>query len=423
VRIVLQNEPLKQRRNEVKMIISLRSLSYENLKKQLMPDDKIVIISCDTCVKACGIGGLTMMSRLEEMLETDGYNILGKDLISIGCAVNLVERHRTDEKKKEMYDAATVIIPLICEDGLLGVKYVFKDKKVICMAKTVGIGNFTMDRGTVLTHPFESTGLPKNSNGYALSEVAEKLNLFSGFFDEKEIDEKQKKHVNLTINGLHIIARKDQNLLTVCNENKIDLPHLCFHDDLSEYGACRLCMVKIKGRKDFAAACCTHVQEGMEVITEDEELNICRRIILELLMASGHHNCLTCSKGIPNPMVSCELQGLIRQAGIDKCRYEESTETKPEDDSSPVIYYDPNKCILCGRCVRACQEISGLSNLGFINRGDTTVVAAGFNVEINQSACAACMACVNVCPTGALNEKLVYYSGADWTPSKKYMSL
>jgi len=280
-----------------------------------------------------------------------------------------------------------------------------------------------MDRGAVLTHPFESTGLPENPNGYALSEVAEKLNLYSGFFDEKEISEKQKEQITLTINGQKIAALKNQNLLTVCMENKIDLPHLCFHDDLTEYGACRLCLVKIKGRKDFAAACCTHVEEGMEVLTEDEELDKCRRVILELLMASGHHNCLTCSKGVPTPMASCELQGLIRQAGIHESRYEESTETKPEDNSSPVIFYDPNKCILCGRCVRACQEISGLSNLGFVNRGNQTVVAAGFNTEINQSACAACMACVNVCPTGALNEKVVYFSGPGWTSSSKYMSL
>ncbi|QNK39916.1 2Fe-2S iron-sulfur cluster-binding protein [Caproicibacter fermentans] len=405
------------------MIISLRSLSYENLKKQLVPEDKIVIISCDTCVKACGIGGSAMMSKLADMLVADGYHVLGKDLISIGCTVNLVEKHRNDIKKKDMYDAATVVIPLICQDGLEGVEYVFKDKKVICIAKTVGIGNFTMDRGAVLTHPFESTGLPENPNGYALSEVAEKLNLYGGFFDEKEFSEKQKEHVTLTINGQKISALKNQNLLTVCMENKIDLPHLCFHDDLTEYGACRLCLVKIKGRKDFAAACCTHVEGGMEVLTEDKELDNCRRVILELLMASGHHNCLTCSKGVPTPMASCELQGLIRQAGIHESRYEESTETKPEDDSSPVIYYDPNKCVLCGRCVRACQEISGLSNLGFVNRGDKTVVAAGFNTEINQSACAACMACVNVCPTGALNEKVVYFSGANWTPSRKYMSL
>jgi len=405
------------------MIISLRSASYDDLKRQLSPEDQIVILSCDTCVKACGIGGTAMMGRLEGMLKADGYNVLGKDLISIGCTVNLVEKHRYDIKKKEMYDAATAIIPLICQDGFEGVKYVFNDKKVISITKTVGIGNFTMDRGAVLTHPFESTGLPQNSDGYTLPEVAQKLKLYSDFFDEKEAEEQQKEYVTLTINGQKVTALKNQNLLSVCKENGIDLPHLCFHEELSEAGVCRLCLVKLKGMKDLMAACCTHVKEGMEVVTEDEELNACRRIILELIMASGHHNCLTCSKGVPTPMASCELQGLIRQAGIDKSRYTEDAEVLPEDDSSPVIFYDPNKCILCGRCVRACEEISGLCNLGFINRGAKTVVAAGLNTKINQSACAACMACVNVCPTGALNEKVVHFSGIDWTPSKMYMEL
>lgn len=405
------------------MIISLRSLSYEDLKKQLFPQDKIVILSCDTCVKACGIGGSAMMTRLGDMLKADGYNVLGKDLISIGCTVNLVEKHKDDIKKKEMYDAATVIIPLICEDGLEGVKYVFKDKRIIHLAKTVGIGNFTMDNGAVLTHPFEDTGLSSNPDGYTLTEVAQKLKLFSSFFEEKEVVEQQQEYVALTINGQKIKALRNQNLLTICKENEINLPHLCFHDELSEYGACRLCLVKIKGIKDLVPACCTHVQEGMEVITEDEELEACRRILLELIIASGHHNCLTCSKGVPTPMASCELQGLIREAGIDKSRYEEDTELLLEDNSSPVIYYDPNKCILCGRCVRACEEVAGLCNLGFVNRGEKTLVAAGLNTEINQSACAACMACVNVCPTGALNEKVVYFSGTNWIPSKKYMIL
>lgn len=290
------------------MIISLRALSYADLQKQLLPEDKIVIISCDTCIKACGIGGFKMMNKLEGMLKADGYNVLGKDLISIGCTVNLIEKHRNDSKKKEMFDTATVIISLVCEDSFEGVQYVFNDKKVISIAKTVGIGNFTMDRGAVLTQPFESIELDSNPDGYTLSEVAQKLNLFSSFFDEKDKEESIKEYIKLTINGQMITAVKDQNLLAVCKENGINLPHLCFHEDLSEFGACRLCLVKIKGVKEFAAACCTHVQGGMEIITEDEELKDCRRIVLELIMASGQHNCLTCSKGVPTPMASCELQ-------------------------------------------------------------------------------------------------------------------
>lgn len=402
------------------MIISLRSISYDDLKKQLSKDDKIVIISCNTCVVSCGVGGKQNMSTLEGMLNADGYNVIGKDLISIGCTLNLVEKHRQDIKKKEMYDAATTIIPLICENGLKGVEYVFSDKKVISITKTLGTGNFTMDNGVVLTHPFESTGLERNSEGYELSEVAEKLGLYEDFFDEDEAAYQEKEYVTLTINGEEITAEKDQNLLNVCEENGIEVPHLCYDEELSEAGVCRLCLVKIKGRRDLTPSCCTHVEEGMEIITEDEELIHNRRIILELVMASHNHNCLTCSKGIPNLMSSCELQKMIRKYGIENSRYDENNEVAKVDNSSPVIAYDPNKCILCGRCVRACEEIAGQCNIGFINRGSNTVVAAGLDIEMNQSDCAACMACVNVCPTGALTEKIIHFTGKDWESNKVY---
>ncbi|MCH3918028.1 MAG: 2Fe-2S iron-sulfur cluster-binding protein [Spirochaetia bacterium] len=403
------------------MIISLRSISYDDLKKQLCPEDKIVILSCDTCVKACGIGGSARMKQLTGMLQADGYTVLGIDLISIGCTMNLVAHHR--DNRKEVYDEATVVIPLICEDGLVGVRKVFADKKIIQVAKTVGIGNFTMDKGVVLTHPFESTGLAQNDDGYPLAEVAKALQLFPGFFDEKDGSPSADQMVKLTVDGKEIAAPAGQNLLAACLANSIDVPHLCFQEDLSAYGACRLCLVKIKGRKGLVPACCTHVEAGMDVCTDDAELQHCRRIILELAMASGHHDCLTCVKGVPSPFATCELQKYVRAADITESRFASFPVKLPEDDSSPVIFHDPNRCILCGRCVRACQELSGLSNLGFVNRGDRTVVVAGLNTEMNQSDCAACMACVNVCPTGALTEKVVYFSGKDWTPSRKFMSL
>ncbi len=402
------------------MIISLRSISYDDLKNQLSKDDKIVINSCNTCIKSCGIGGLQNMTVLENMLLADGYNVLGIDLISIGCSLNLVEYHRQDIKKKEMYDEATVIITLICEDGYEGMKYVFKDKKVISITKTLGTGNFTMDRGVVLTHPFESTGLEKNSEGYELDEVAEKLGLFEDFFDEDDAAFKDEEYVDIIIDGEEVSAIKNQNLLCVCEENGIEIPHLCYNEELSEAGVCRLCLVKIEGRKDLVPACCTHVEEGMKITTNDEQLNKYRRIILELIMASQNHNCLTCSKGIPTPLYNCELQRLIRQFGIEKSRFDENNEFMPVDNSSPVIVHDPNKCILCGRCVRACEEIAGICNIGFINRGSETVVAAGLNVDMNQSDCAACMACVNACPTGALTEKVIHFTGKDWEPQKVY---
>jgi len=400
------------------MIISFRSKSYDDLKKQLSKDDKIVIISCNTCVVACGVGGSQALETLSQMLKADGYQVIGKDLISIGCTLTLVENHRSDPNKRDMYDASTVIIPLICENGLQCVKKVFNDKKILTVLTTVGTGNFTMDNGVVLTHPFESTSLAQSDEGYPLSDVAEKLGLFPSFFDEDEAASPSTTYVKLTVDGQEVMAKKGQNLLQVCLENGIEVPHLCFHEELSEAGVCRLCLVKIEGRRDLIPSCCTHVDDGMVIITEDEELIECRRVILELILASHNHSCLTCSKGVANIFTSCELQALVRKYGVDTTRYDENTETMSLDDSSPVIAYDPNKCILCGRCVRACEEIAGMQNLGFAHRGSQTVVVAGLNQAIDQSSCVACMACVNVCPTGALSERYLHFEGKDWKQTK-----
>lgn len=402
------------------MIISLRDLSYTDLKNKLKPEDKIVLYSCNSCVVACGIGGNNRMDELEKALSEDGYQVIGKDLISISCTIDLVQKRRTDEAKKRMYEQATVIIPLVCEDGFELVKEVFDDKKTIRTAKTVGVGNFSPEQGALLTTPFEFTKLTKNPEGYAINEVATKLGLYPDFFEEnKKIDESSTS-ISITIDGNKVIAHKNQNLLELCKENGIDIPHLCYHSDLSDYGACRLCLVKIEGVRDLAPSCCVKVEDGMNIITEDQELDKYRKVILELAIASGNHNCLTCSKGVPTPFSSCELQSIVRKYDIKESRFATIYDKKDDDDSSPVIYLDPNKCILCGRCVRACEEVAGLSNLGFVNRGEKTIIAAGLNLGMSQSQCAECMACANVCPTGALNEKMVYFSGDDWKPVRKF---
>jgi len=400
------------------MIISLRKLSYKELKNKLSKDDKILVYSCNACVKACGIGGLEMMTRLEKTLKADGYNVFAKDLISIGCSTNLVEKRKIEIAKKRMYDEANVIIPLICEDGYEVAAELFEDKKIISIAQTLGVGNFTPDRGVVLTSPFESTGLASKTEGYTLPEVTEFLNLPKGFFDDEEENDVPAEYVNLTIDGTQIKARKNQNLMTVCSEIGIEIPHLCHQEDLEKYGACRMCVVKIDGFRDLAAACCVEVSEGMNITTSDDELESYRKVILELAISSGDHNCLTCTKGVSTPFASCELQALVRQYGITESRFESSNVKKIEDNSSAVIYHDPNKCILCGRCVRACEEIAGLCNLGFAHRGDSVTVVAGLNKQMKQSACVSCMACTAVCPTGALCEKVVHFSGENWESTR-----
>jgi len=400
------------------MIISMRNLSYEALKNELTYEDKIVLYSCNACVVACNVGGTTKLDELETMLKEDGYNVIGKDLISMGCVSTLVDKRKTDIDKKRMYAKATIIVPLICEDGYQAIRKVFEDKKVIETTQTLGVGRFTPDRGTVLTTPFESTGIKKSAVGYTLTEVAEMANLYADFYEKDESKESTSEKVNLVIDGQNIMANKDEKLLDVCVANGIDIPRLCHHGDLKSYGACRMCVVKIDGFRDLAASCCVTVDEGMKVVTSDDEIESYRKMTLELLMSSGDHNCLTCTKGLPSPFASCELQSLVRSYGITESRFETLYDKKQEDNSSEVIYYDANKCILCGRCVRACEEVAGLSNLGFINRGEKTVVVSGLNKTMNQSQCVTCMACTNVCPTGALIEKVVRFTGEEWCDTR-----
>ncbi|NLP45593.1 MAG: 4Fe-4S binding protein [Epulopiscium sp.] len=368
------------------MIISLRDISYEELKNKLSKDDKILLWSCNTCIKFCGVGGYDKMVLLEKMLTADGYTVIGKELVSIACLYSLTEQHQQDPNKKELFDEATAVISLTCEDGYETAEAVFKDKKVIRVVKTLGVGNFSMDRGPILTAPFEWTELEQNDQGYSFPEVAEKLNLYPTFFDRNEAaPDSTDDLIRITINQKEYQVKKDITIMQACEQNGIKIPHLCHESDLTPDANCRLCLVKVKGEQELAPACATTVKEGMEITTEDEELNHNRRILLELQMASHEHNCLTCHKGNPCIAGSCELQELIREFDIKESRYEQNKEKYPIDNTSPVLSYDPNKCILCGRCVRACSEIACQNNLGFINRGADTLVAAGANKDFDQS--------------------------------------
>jgi len=200
----------------------------------------------------------------------------------------------------------------------------------------------------------------------------------------------------LTIDGFKVAIQGERNLLEVIRKAHIELPTFCYHSELSIYGACRLCVVEVEGRGAIAA-CSTPPEAGMRVRTQTAPVRELRKVNLELLLASGRHDCPTCGKS-----GSCKLQSLAQRLGVDKVRFKAPLQDKPLDLSSPGLVRDPNKCVLCGDCVRVCQEIQGLGVLDFAGRGAQVTVAPAFNKGMDEVECVQCGQCAAVCPTGAI---------------------
>ncbi|NLK41121.1 MAG: 4Fe-4S binding protein [Planctomycetes bacterium] len=203
----------------------------------------------------------------------------------------------------------------------------------------------------------------------------------------------------LTLNGRPVAINGEKNLLEVIRKANIDLPTFCYHSELSIYGACRLCIVEIEGM-GIQTSCSIAPAAGMKVRTHTDRLRKMRRIYLELLLANHHQKCTTCVK---NSM--CKLQDLAARLGVDQVRFKMGENTKPIDNTNPSLVRDPNKCILCGDCVRACSEIQGIGAIDFVNRGAGTTVVPAFGKPLNQVDCVYCGLCASVCPTGAITPK------------------
>ncbi|MDR3233879.1 MAG: [FeFe] hydrogenase, group A [Planctomycetaceae bacterium] len=200
----------------------------------------------------------------------------------------------------------------------------------------------------------------------------------------------------LKINGIEVSFTDERNVLEVARKAGIDIPTFCYHSDLSIYGACRLCLVDIKGL-GIAASCSTTPTAGMEIKTHTEELRTMRRVALELMLANHDQDCNTCPKN-----TRCKLQTLARQHGIQEVRFKRTLVKRPIDRSSLSLVRDPNKCILCGDCVRACNEIQGVGAIGFANRGAKSIVEPPFGKPLADVECVNCGLCATVCPVGAL---------------------
>lgn len=203
----------------------------------------------------------------------------------------------------------------------------------------------------------------------------------------------------LNIDGIEVPINGERNLLELIRKADIDLPTFCYHSDLSVYGACRLCIVDIAGR-GIQGACSTPPEPGLKVRTQTEEIREIRKISIELLLANHERECTTCAKSS-----ACQLQDVARKLGIQKVRFKPVHEPAPVDRSSVSLVRDPNKCVLCGDCVRFCSEIQGIGAIDFAYRGHDAAVLPAFGKDLGEGECVNCGQCAAVCPTGALTPR------------------
>ena len=203
----------------------------------------------------------------------------------------------------------------------------------------------------------------------------------------------------IEVNGKPVKASRGETILQVLNNNGIRIPTLCYLKELSPSGACRMCVVEIEGRKNLVTACSAQVEEWMKIKTHSPKVIHARQAILELLLANHPADCLYCSKN-----KHCELQSLAEDLQVRERNSPEFHQRIKKDISSKCISREPSKCILCGRCIRICEELLTVATFDFNGRGKNTSVNTAFNKPLNISNCIFCGQCVIKCPTSALSD-------------------
>jgi formate dehydrogenase major subunit len=220
---------------------------------------------------------------------------------------------------------------------------------------------------------------------------------------------KSERMVTLTIDGFAVTVPEGTSVMRAAAEAGIEVPRLCATDSMEAFGSCRLCLVEIKGRPGTPASCTTPVAEGLEVSTQTPRLKQLRRGVMELYISDHPLDCLTCAAN-----GDCELQDMAGAVGLREVRYGYDGANHlgaAKDESNPYFTFDPSKCIVCSRCVRACEEVQGTFALTIAGRGFESEVAAGMDEPFLESECVSCGACVQACPTATLIEKSVIEIG------------
>ena len=218
---------------------------------------------------------------------------------------------------------------------------------------------------------------------------------------------------SITIDGREVEAQEGQTILEAIRASGGHVPTLCYHPRLGQAGLCRLCVVEVEGARALVTSCNNTVSEGMVVKTASPPVLEARRMIVELLLADGEHDCLTCEMA-----GSCELQQAAYELGIKERTFDRIVDHIDLDWSHPMIVRDPNKCINCFRCIRACNEVVVNRVLEMGYRGARSLVIADQDVPLGESSCVSCGECVQVCPTGALVERKAIGMGRVWDLEK-----
>ncbi|MFP4010222.1 MAG: NADH-dependent [FeFe] hydrogenase, group A6 [Spirochaetaceae bacterium] len=208
------------------------------------------------------------------------------------------------------------------------------------------------------------------------------------------------KKITCTINGQEVQVAEGTSIFKAARQAKVRIPALCYHPDLPAWGACGLCVVKIGGTGKMPRACATEVQEGMQILTHDPELQEVRRATLQLILSTHPNTCLTCARN-----QTCELQRLAAEFGVREMPFQMDVPDLPQDDSTPSLVLNPEKCVKCGRCVNVCQEMQNVYALEFLERGHEVRMAPAADVPLNDSPCIKCGQCSAHCPVGAIFER------------------